>query len=178
MGSPVVRCRVAPVPAKTDSRRRSDRDHPLHVGARKGLASAAATGAGCLGQVLSSTLLSGNRQCGSSTMRSILRAPKSSLASKVRLPPNHTSTGQVTIAVESSTMVAFAILLGAGPPGAKCTASTTGEGIWPSWRTVTVVREPAVRTLAIDPSTASVVKSHEYQNHARSWCSALLMKKA
>src|SRR5512144_2060532 len=75
-------------------------------------------------------------------------------------------------------MVAFAIFLGAGPPGAKCTASTTGDGIWPSWRTVTVVREPAVRTLAIDPSTASVAKSHEYQNHPTSWCRALLMKKA
>ena len=37
-----------------------------------------------------------------------------------------------------------AVVSTAGPVGAKCTRSTTGDGICPSCRTVTVVREPAV----------------------------------
>ena len=41
--------------------------------------------------------------------------PKSSVALNVRLPLNQTSTGQVTMAVVSSTIFAFAIGLIAGP---------------------------------------------------------------
>ena len=53
------------------------------------------SGVGCVerGQTLSDGSRSGKRQCGSSTILSILRAPKSSTASNVLLPLNHTSTG-------------------------------------------------------------------------------------
>ena len=47
------------------------------------------------------------------------RGPKSSVASNVRLPLNHTSTGHVTTAVDGFTIVAFAIRLTAGPDAAN-----------------------------------------------------------
>jgi hypothetical protein len=51
---------------------------------------------------------------------------------KVRLPLNHTSTGQVTIAVTLSLILPFAIGLIALPVGVNWTLSTTGDGICPS----------------------------------------------
>lgn len=111
------------------------------------------------GQALSAASRSGNRQPGSSFTRTILRGPKFSAALKVLLPPNHTSTGQVTIAVALSIIRLLVIGLMAGPFGANWTLSTTGDGICPSCRTVTVVLPPAVVIPVIEPSTASVVKS-------------------
>ena len=97
------------------------------------------------------------------------RVPKSSTASNVLRPPNHTSTGNVTIAVCASFITAFRIVRMGCEPFANFTSSTTGEGIWPSCLTVTVVRPPVVVTLrAIAPSTLSVVNSQESQNQPRS----------
>ena len=86
-------------------------------------------GAAALGQTLSLGSRSGNRHPGSSVIVVIGRAPKSSVAWNVRLPANHTSTGQVTSAVVASTIFALAIGLIAGPEAANCTLSTTGDGI-------------------------------------------------
>jgi hypothetical protein len=94
----------------------------------------------------------------------------------VRLPPNHTSTGYVTSAVTLSVMTAPGGMRTRGPLSCSFTASTTGEGIWPFCRTVTVVRDPRVLKSAIEPSTLSVANSHEYQNHDRSCPNARLMK--
>ena len=88
------------------------------------------------------------------------REPKSSTASYVFAPENHTSTGYVTIAVRLSFMTALRIGRIACFPGLNLTSSTTGDGIWPSCLTVTVVRPPVIVVLlAIEPSTLSVVNS-------------------
>ena len=86
------------------------------------------------------------------------RGPKSRFAVKARLPANHTSAGYVTIAVLASTILAFGVAL-SGPPGVNSTLRMTGDGIWPSCRTVTAVRRPEVFTDWIEPSTDSVVNS-------------------
>ena len=115
--------------------------------------------------MLSVTTRLGNRHAGSRMILSIPRGPKSRSAWKVRLPPNQTSTGHVTIAVTLSTIVLLGIGLIAGPCGANRTLSTTGDGIWPSCLTVTLVREPAVATRSIEPSTDSVVNSQIGRAH-------------
>src|ERR1019366_8114105 len=120
----------------------------------------AAASAAARGQTLSDGSRSGNRQNGSRVIFSILRAPKVSSALNVRLPANQTSTGQVTIADALSAILLFGIGLMAAPLGSNCTLSTTGDGICPSWRTVTVVRPPAEVTFWIEPSTLPVVQSH------------------
>ena len=43
--------------------------------------------------------------------------------------------------------------------GSIAGVTTTGDGMPPSCRTVTVVRAPVVATFAIEPSTLSVVNS-------------------
>lgn len=71
------------------------------------------------GQTLSLGSRSGNRRNGSSVIRVISRPPKSSSARKVRLPPNDTSTGQVSTAVTLSVIRLLAIGLIGGPCGAN-----------------------------------------------------------
>src|SRR5262245_31102923 len=109
--------------------------------------------------MLSAGSWSGKRQPGSKTIHSIFRAPNFSSARKDLLPLNHTSTGYVTIAVTLSIIFAFGMGRIAGPVGANRTLSTTGEGICPASRTVTVVVPPDVVTLSIDGSTDSVVNN-------------------
>src|SRR6185436_20938219 len=101
-------------------------------------------GGAARGHRLSLGSRSGKRQCGSSMTLLIFRPPKSSWALNVLLPANHTSTGQVTTAVTLSSILALLIARIAGPAGWKETSSTTGDGIWPSCRTVTVVFLPDV----------------------------------
>ncbi len=64
----------------------------------------------------------------------------------VRLPLNHTSTGYVTSAVTLSVITAFRIGRMAGPVCVNFTSSTTGDGICPAWRIVTLDREPVTFT--------------------------------
>src|ERR1019366_6411691 len=67
------------------------------------------------GHALSAVSRSGNRHPGSSFTRTIFRGPKFSSALNVLLPPNHTSAGQVTIAVALSIILLLGIGLMAGP---------------------------------------------------------------
>jgi hypothetical protein len=98
------------------------------------------------GQTLSAVLRSGNRKNGSRVTRVGVLPPKSRDALNVRLPLNQTSAGYVTIAVFASTTRVFALVRSAAPPGANSNLRTTGDGISPACRTVTVVVRPFVAT--------------------------------
>ena len=96
--------------------------------------------------------------------RSIARPPAMT-AWNVRLPLNQTSTGQVTSAVRSFSIFALpasglpslvAVTFNGAPFSANCTCSTTGDGIWPSCRTVTVVRVPAVVVTSCDRAVHAI----------------------
>src|SRR2546423_14959045 len=100
-------------------------------------------GVGCGGgQTLSPAFLSGNLPLGSSVIFVILRPGKSTFATNVRLPPNQTSTGYLTMAVFASSHEMRAAVPGpsdvvfggftAAPLGANSTLRISGEGICPS----------------------------------------------
>src|SRR5450830_401385 len=148
-------------PGISDTTYRTERPYPQRGPRENGVAAgaAAAAAAASRGHLSSVTSRSGNRHAGSRVIFSILRAPKSSAALNVRLPPNHTSTGYVTMAVTLSVITAFGMARSFAPVGANCTLSTTGDGICPSCLTVTVVFPLALSTPEIDPSTDSVVNS-------------------
>src|SRR5450830_1647457 len=103
-------------PGISDTTFRTERPYPQR-GPRENGETVGAAAAASRGHLLSVTSRSGNRHAGSRVIFSILRAPKSSAALNVRLPPNHTSAGYVTMAVTLSVITAFGMAPSLAPVG-------------------------------------------------------------